>query len=305
MEKKKKVFKEVSELVDDKTILASNTSALSVSEMAKQAKDPSKVVGFHFFNPVHRMPLVEVIAAKQTSSDTIVSALALAKKLNKIPILVKDSSGFVVNRILLHYINEAGYLLEETGDIEGIDRALEAFGMPMGPFRLSDEVGLDVGSKVLHILQDTFGDRFASPSIFEKVMAEKWLGKKSGKGFYLHGKSKHKNVNPQISQMLSNTHFNLLNEEQAYKRLIYSMINEAACCLEDGIVQEADAIDVGMIFGAGFPAFRGGLLRYADAIGLQAIINTLNEFSNRFNSNRFRPSTYLIKLAKKDKGFYS
>jgi len=168
---KKKVFKELSDQVSPKTILATNTSALSVTKMAEVTKDPTKFVGFHFFNPVHRMPLVEIITTSEVSAETVVTALSLAKRLGKIPILVKDCPGFLVNRILLNYIGEAGYLLEETGNVEGIDRVMTRFGMPMGPFTLSDEVGLDVGIKVLHILQEAFGERFKPAAVFDALRA--------------------------------------------------------------------------------------------------------------------------------------
>jgi len=301
---KKKVFKELSGSVSPKTILATNTSALSVTEMAKQAKDPSKVVGFHFFNPVHLMPLVEVIAAKQTSSDTIVSALALARKLSKIPILVKDSPGFLVNRVLLHYINEAGHVLEESGDVEGIDGAMTSFGMPMGPFALSDAVGLDVGIKVLHILKDAFGDRYDSVQVFDNVIDAKLLGKKTLAGFYVYHGSKKKLLNPQIKEMVPNIHFSALDAKDCQRRLICMMINEAARCLEDRIIADAETVDCGMVFGTGFPAFRGGLLRYADTLGAKALVNQMNEFCNRLNTNRFRPCAYLTQLAEAGKGFY-
>ncbi|HLF19128.1 MAG TPA: 3-hydroxyacyl-CoA dehydrogenase NAD-binding domain-containing protein [Candidatus Omnitrophota bacterium] len=304
LEVKKKVFQEVSEAVSPRTILATNTSALSVTKMAAQAKDPSKTIGFHFFNPVHRMPLIEIIVAPQTSSDTVVSALELAKRLGKIPILVKDSCGFLVNRILLHYINEAGYLLEETGNVEAIDEAITKFGMPMGPFLLSDEVGLDVGIKVLHILEQNFGERFKVAAIFEKITQAGMLGKKGGKGYYLH-ESEKRHVNPEISKMLPNVHFKAFDLAQCQQRLVFAMVNEAARCLEDGIIKEADTVDAGMIFGTGFPPFHGGLLRYADQAGIGSIVERLDEFCNKFQTNRLRPCEYLRDMAKKGKRFYS
>jgi len=275
-----------------------------VTKMAAQAKDPSKTIGFHFFNPVHRMPLIEIIVAPQTSSDTVVSALELAKRLGKIPILVKDSCGFLVNRILLHYINEAGYLLEETGNVEAIDEAITKFGMPMGPFLLSDEVGLDVGIKVLHILEQNFGERFKVAAIFEKITQAGMLGKKGGKGYYLH-ESEKRHVNPEISKMLPNVHFKAFDLAQCQQRLVFAMVNEAARCLEDGIIKEADTVDAGMIFGTGFPPFHGGLLRYADQAGIGSIVERLDEFCNKFQTNRLRPCEYLRDMAKKGKRFYS
>ncbi len=304
IEIKKKVFKELSEVTSPKTILASNTSALSITEMAKVTQKPSKVIGFHFFNPVHRMPLVEVITTPMTSKETIVTALALVKRLGKIPILVKDSCGFIVNRILLGYINEAGRILEEYGDIEGIDKIAANFGMPMGPFALSDEVGMDVGIKVLHILRDSFGERFHPSEIFEKIYKNQDLGKKTGSGYYVYEKGKAKGINPHIIDLLNHKKNVSFNEKESIERMVYIMINEASRCLEEGIVNEASAIDVGMIFGTGFPAFRGGLLRYADSLGIDNVIKKLQTLEKTLKAERFKPTQYLLDLQQKHKGFY-
>ena len=190
MDIKKKVFAEVSNVISAKAILASNTSSLSVREMARVSKDPSRVIGFHFFNPVSRMPLIEIITTEFTSMHTLVSTVEFAKKLGKTPVIVKDAPGFLVNRILLGYINEAGRIFNEGGSIEEIDRCAVNFGLPMGPFTLSDEVGLDVGVKVLHVLESGLGPRFKPVKVFDEVLALKLLGKKSGKGFYIHGKQR-------------------------------------------------------------------------------------------------------------------
>lgn len=303
MEVKKKVFKELSDVVADDTILATNTSALSVTEMAAETKDPSKVIGFHFFNPVHRMPLVEIITTPSTSKETIVSTLNLVKKLGKTPILVKDSSGFIVNRILLIYMAEAGRLLEETGDMEAIDKIVTDFGMPMGPFLLSDEVGLDVGLKVMRILEESFGERFKAADLFDQFFKKGHLGKKTGKGFYLHGKSR--SANPEVEKLLAGRNFSQLSEFEMENRMIYLMINEAARCLEERIVDEPHAIDVGMIFGTGFPPFRGGLLRYADHIGIKDVVAKLQKFQKDYKSAIYRPCQYLVDLKEQGQKFYS
>lgn len=303
MDIKKKVFKELSEKTNPHAILATNTSALSVTEMAKETRDPSKVIGIHFFNPVHRMPLIEVITTPQTSKETIVATLNLVKRLGKMPILVKDSCGFVVNRILLNYINEAGRILEETRDMTGIDEAMTKFGMPMGPFTLSDEVGLDVGIKVLHILENAFGERFKPVATFEKVFEKKLFGKKVGKGFYIHEKTRV--PNPEIESLIPQGNRTALNREECEKRLIYLMINEGAGCLNDGIVDDPGAIDVGMIYGTSFPPFHGGLLKYADTVGIDVIINELERLRSTYKSDRFIPSPYLIKLKQSSKKFYN
>ncbi|MCK5013285.1 MAG: enoyl-CoA hydratase/isomerase family protein [Candidatus Omnitrophica bacterium] len=300
---KKSVFKELSGVVKDGTVIATNTSALSVSEMANEAKDPSKVVGFHFFNPVHRMPLVEVVATPMTSKETIVTALAFAKRLGKTPILVKDTRGFIVNRVLLGYINEAGRILEECGRMVEIDELMTDFGLPMGPFTLSDEVGLDVGIKVLETLAESLGGRFAPVGSFKKVFEKGLLGKKTKKGFYTYS-GKDRDPNEEIEALLGDNDFRPFDAENYRKRLIYLMINEAARCLEDGVVDDPGAIDVGMIFGTGFPPFRGGLLRWADSVGIANIVDDLERFTNKENRQQFEPCAYLLSLRDEKKGFY-
>ncbi len=300
---KRKIFKELSEVTNPKTILASNTSALSVSEMARQTKDPSKVIGIHFFNPVYRMPLVEIITTPMTSPETTVTTLEFVKRLGKTPIVVKDSCGFLVNRILLGYVNEAGRILEESGQPELIDKLMTSFGMPMGPFLLSDEVGLDVGIKVLHILAQGLGERFQPTQLFEKIYEQKLFGKKSGEGFYLHAKEE-KQVNPKVLKMFTKISKDFKPQEYL-KRMLYLMINEAALCLEERIVDGPAAVDVGMIFGTGFPAFRGGLLKYADSIGMASIVDDLKRFEEKFKADRFKPCRYLEELKKNKQGFYN
>lgn len=303
MEIKKAVFKELSEVVPESTILATNTSALSVTEIGQVAKDPSKVVGFHFFNPVDRMPLVEVVKTPATSKETIVTALQFAKRLGKTPILVTDTCGFIVNRILLGYINEGGRILEECGQMEEIDKLMTDFGMPMGPFLLSDEVGLDVGIKVLCTLEEGLGERFKPIESFKRIFDKGLLGRKSKKGFYVHGKGR--KPNDEIASLLERKYSSGFDADDYLKRMIYIMINEAARCLEDKVVDEPGAVDVGMIFGTGFPAFRGGLLRYADSVGVDNIVSDLERFSGEPNGKRFEPCAYLVNLRDEGKGFYN
>lgn len=302
MEVKKKVFKELSNVVAGDTILCTNTSALSVTEMARQTQDPSRVIGLHFFNPVHRMPLIEVIKTEETSQETIIRTLHFVKRLGKTPILVKDSCGFLVNRILLSYINEAGRILEEGGRISDIDRIMTNFGMPMGPFRLSDEVGLDVGVSVLHILEEGLGSRFKPIDIFDKVCQLALLGKKCERGFYVY--KKQISENSKIYSLLRPNASGTIDEEECLKRMIYIMINEAARCLEEGVVDDPGAVDIGLVMGTGFPPFRGGLLRYADARGIGNVLVDFKHFEAKFKDNRFKPCAYLCGLADKSQNFY-
>lgn len=300
MEIKKKVFAEVSNVLSSNAILASNTSSLSVTEMARASKDPSRVIGFHFFNPVHRMPLIEIITTELTSQQTLVTTLEFAKKLGKTPVIVKDAPGFLVNRILLAYINEAGRLLGEGGAITSIDRFATNFGLPMGPFTLSDEVGLDVGVKVLHVLEAGLGPRFKAAKIFDDLLPLKLLGKKSGKGFYIHGKQRE--VNPQVQAFVKAG--GTVQEQEAIDRMIYIMINEAAMILQEKVVDSPDTVDIGMIMGTGFPPFRGGLLRYADSIGIDHLVGGLEKLEARFKDNRFKPCDHILDLKKQGKKFY-
>lgn len=299
---KKKVFEESARLVPPETLFCTNTSALSVAEMAKSLSDPSRMIGFHFFNPVHRMPLIELITTPATSAQTLCDAFNLVKRLGKTPIIVKDSPGFLVNRILLAYINEAGHLLQEGAGIPLIDKAMTDFGMPMGPFLLCDEVGLDVGLKVLRILEEGLGERFKAAPVFAQILQKGFLGKKSGQGFYKHGKIR--GANPAVAPGLPQDKTALPSARECRERMIFTMVNEAARCLEDGVVDDPAAVDVGMLLGAGFPPFRAGLLRYADQCGVESIVETLNLFASRPAGARFEPCAYLNDLKSCGKGFY-
>lgn len=294
---KKKVFKELASVVGKNTILASNTSSLPVTQMAAGCENPARVVGLHFFNPVNRMPLVEVIRAEQTSDETLEKTIAFSRKLGKTVIVTEDKAGFLVNRLLLPYLNEAALLMEEGMDPETIDRIATQFGMPMGPVELVDQVGIDVGYKVAHILQDAFGERMKVASILESAYQKKLLGKKGGKGFYLYDKDK-KYRNPEIPFTAKGG----ISDEVALKRMMYIMVNEAARCLEEKVIDSAETVDVGMIFGTGFPPFRGGLMDYADTVGLASIVEDLQAFEKQYGS-RFAPCKLLIDLAAQNKKF--
>lgn len=302
MDVKRKVFAELDSKVPANTILCSNTSSLSVTQMAEATKDPSRVIGFHFFNPVHRMPLIEIITTKHCFPGTIVSTLEFAKRLGKTPILVKDAPGFLVNRILLGYINEAGRLFQEGNRIDDVDALMVEFGMPMGPFTLSDEVGLDVGVKVLHVLEAGLGERYKPVDIFNKIYEKKLLGKKSGKGFYIHGPKRV--VNKEVQDMVDREG-GVFDKEEALNRMLLIMINEAARCLEEGVIDGPDVVDIGMIMGTGFPPFHGGLLRYADAQGIDNVVDILNELEEQFKDGRFKPCEYMTRLKSDGKKFYS
>ncbi len=296
---KQKVFKEMDSLTDKNVILASNTSSLPVTKMAEVCAHPERVIGLHFFNPVNRMPLVEVIRAAQSSEETIERTVQFSRRLGKTVILTEDRPGFLVNRLLLPYLNEAAYLLEQGMSAEKIDKIAEDFGMPMGPIELVDQVGIDVGYKVAHILQEAFGDRMKVAKILEDVKTKGLLGKKSKKGFYVYD-GKKKTVNPEVKTGSGSK----VSDEDALKRMIYIMINEAARCLEEKVIDSAGTVDIGMIMGTGFPPFRGGLLRYADSVGAASILKDLERFQKEVDTKRFEPCNYLRELAKKGIGFH-
>jgi 3-hydroxyacyl-CoA dehydrogenase/enoyl-CoA hydratase/3-hydroxybutyryl-CoA epimerase len=303
LEIKKKVFSELDKAVKDTAILATNTSSLSVTQIASGSKDPSRVVGMHFFNPVDKMPLVEVIRAEKSSDEAVSTVFQLSKKLGKTPIVVKDSPGFVVNRILGPYLMETMHLLVEGVPVNKIDEALEKFGMPMGPCTLIDEVGIDVLLKVGKVLYGAFGERLKAPISLDGFVAEKSLGKKSGKGIFIYEQGK---KGPVDSAMLNK--FNIkqnhnLDLETIQKRCVYLMINEAARCLEEKIARDASDIDIGMIFGTGFAPFRGGVLRYADSLGAEKICSDLEVFTRTYG-NRFKPCDLLQKMSIEKKLFY-
>jgi 3-hydroxyacyl-CoA dehydrogenase/enoyl-CoA hydratase/3-hydroxybutyryl-CoA epimerase len=303
MEIKKSIFKELDTKVSENTILATNTSSLSVTELASATQHPERVVGMHFFNPVDKMPLVEVIRGAQSSDEAVAAVFGFSKTLGKTPIVVKDSPGFVVNRILGPYLNEAIHLLMEGVRPSEMDAIIEKFGMPMGPCALLDEVGLDVASKVSQVLYGAFGDRMKPPATMSQVVEQKRLGKKVGKGIYIHEQGERKEDSSLLEVFGSKSRASDLTDEVIQRRLIYLMINEAARCVEEGLVRQVSDIDVGMIFGTGFAPFRGGLLKYADSLGAESILSDLDVFVRKYG-NRFQPSKLLQDLSVTKKKFY-
>ena len=306
IEIKKKVFQELEEVVRSDTIICSNTSGLSITEMASSMKHPERFVGMHFFNPVNRMPLVEIIPGEKTSPETIATIVAVTRKLGKTPVVVTDCAGFLVNRVLIPCLNEAGWLLQEGVDQEKIDRCSREFGMPMGPFVLADEVGVDVASKVSGHLEESYGQRMAMPKIFETMVGHKFFGKKTGAGFYLHNGSKKPKPNSKVRGMLPKQKKaeGEMSDEEIQDRLILIMVNEAAKCLEEEVSRDPAFIDMAMIMGTGFPPFRGGLLRYADNEGIDNVVNRLEGLAKE-NGERFMPAGLLQTMKENGRKFYN
>ena len=305
MDVKQKVLQELEGHVSDNAVIASNTSSLSISEMQKAMKNPERFGGMHFFNPVHRMPLVEVIRGAKTSDQTVSAIFQFSKQLGKTPIVVKDVPGFLVNRLLMPYLNEATWLLGDGATIPEIDNAMLDFGMPMGPMELIDEIGIDVGEKVGHILNDAFGARTAPAPYNSKIVAAGRLGKKNGKGMYVYdAQGRNKELNAEIYTIMGVTpNEGKVSKQEIIERCVLPMINEASRCLEEGVVASAAETDLGMIMGTGFPPFRGGLLRYADTLGPKLIVERLKEYQKRFGA-RYEPAPAMIARAQNDQKFY-
>jgi len=307
MEIKKKVIAETAAHCKPDCIIATNTSSLSVTEMAKAHPRPENFVGMHFFNPVHRMPLVEVIRGEKTDDRAVATIFELAKRMGKLPVVVRDGPGFLVNRLLVPYLIEAVWLLEDGMAIEVVDRIFkQEFGMPMGPFTLMDEIGIDVCIKVSKIFRESLGERIMLPEVMSKLKDTNRLGKKNRKGFYLYDeKGKSQGVDQSIYAELGlSAPTNKLSSTEIIHRGIFPMINEAALALiEDRIVETPDEVDLAMITGTGFPPFRGGLLRYADSVGTQKIADELEVLATKYGI-RFKPSTPLQNMAKTNRKFY-
>ncbi len=262
LEVKRAVFQELTPRLRPDCVIASNTSAIPIDELAKATGRPAQFVGIHFFNPVHKMPLVEIVRGSSTRPDTLATAVEFAKQLQKIPVIVQGAPGFLVNRLLMPYLNEAGHLLEEGVPVEVLDRAMVEFGWPMGPARLMDEIGIDVTLNVARELAAAYSDRMTVAPILEQMHAAGLKGRKGGAGFYLY-EGKRERVNPRLPLPKPT----LRSRGEIQERLMKAMLAEAKLCLEDGIVAAEDDIDVATVFGCGFPAFRGGLVKWARDIG--------------------------------------
>ncbi|MBD5779147.1 enoyl-CoA hydratase/isomerase family protein [Pelagicoccus sp. NFK12] len=310
LEVKRKVLRDVEKRIPANAVIATNTSSLSLVDLGEGLVHPERLVGMHFFNPVNRMPLVEVIAGPRSSQEAVAKVIDLTRRLGKTPIVVNNCSGFLVNRILIPYLNESAYMLQEGTSMERIDKVLEDFGLPMGPFALADEVGIDVGLKVALILEKAYGKRMRVADIMKAVYEEgHLLGKKDGKGFYLH-KGKERIPNEKaigdlaraVQERLHVDHHDL-DTDEIVDRALLCMVNEAARCLEEDIVHTPEYLDMAMIMGTGFPPFRGGPLRYADERGLSDICRSLEALQKKFGE-RYEPSGLLLEMERTGRRFY-
>ena len=302
---KRAVLGELEAAVGERCLLATNTSSLSVAELARGLDRPERFFGMHFFHPVHRMPLVEIVRGPQTDTSAVAAAYALSLAIGKLPVVVGDSPGFIVNRILGPYLNEAGHLLGEGASIESVDRAATAFGMPMGPLRLIDEVGIEVAARAGESLHAAHGERLAPAGALIRLWEAGRTGRKGGSGFYRYGRRGDAKPDPGIYDAIERAGGAGPGPPpgEVRDRLLLPMVNEAARVLSEGVAASARDLDLAMITGAGFPAFRGGLLRHADQGGLRPIVRRLEDLERSYGP-RFAPATLLRRLAEEGRGFH-
>ncbi|MGD9425453.1 fatty acid oxidation complex subunit alpha FadJ [Pantoea sp. NSTU24] len=297
---KQQMVRDVETHCQPHTLFASNTSSLPIADIAAGAQRPENVIGLHYFSPVEKMPLVEVIPHLNTSTATLVTTVALARSQGKTPIVVADKPGFYVNRILTPYINEAMRCLLEGEPIDYIDRALVKAGFPVGPLQLLDEVGIDVGSKISPILAQAYGDRFAAPAAFAAVLNDGRKGRKNRKGFYRYDQPRWQRKKPDASlyTLLKVTPQIRQSEAEIAERCMMMMLNEAARCLDEQVIRCARDGDIGAVFGIGFPPFLGGPFHYIDQLGAADVVNRLTRLTQRYG-DRFTPCDALIQAARK------
>ncbi|MEQ8579379.1 MAG: fatty acid oxidation complex subunit alpha FadJ [Balneola sp.] len=301
---KHKIIKEVEETTSDDTIFASNTSSLPISEIAKASSHPENVIGMHYFSPVQKMPLLEIITTEQTADWVTATAYEVGVKQGKTVIVVNDGPGFYTTRILAPFMNEALLLLDEGASIEFLDKAMKQFGYPVGPMALLDEVGFDVGAHVGETMKPMFDKRGArSSEKAQELVDAGYLGRKNKKGMYSYSEGKKKEVNTGIYKYFGGTNRTNPDMETAQLRMALTMINEAAYCLEEGILKSATDGDLGAILGLGFPPFLGGPFRYIDHLGADTIAKKLNGFAEDFGP-RFKPASILMDKAKDGKKFH-
>jgi len=309
------VLQVVEQLIPGDAVIASNTSTIPIARIAEGLQRRNRVLGMHFFSPVHKMPLLEVIVTPETSKDATVTAVAYGRKLGKTVIVVNDGPGFYTTRILASYMNEAGRLLDEGVAIDAIDAALVDFGFPVGPITLMDEVGLDVGGKVGAVMAEAFGARMMPGEGVRRVVESGRTGRKGRSGFYLYDeKGKKGGVDPTAYALIHGGDRPTMpagsmgpdlgtEKNEIVDRCVLAMVNEAARCLEEGVLRSARDGDIGAVFGLGFPPFRGGPFRYADAVGVEEILGWLDTLDGRF-PQRFKPAPLIVEMARTRRRFY-
>jgi 3-hydroxyacyl-CoA dehydrogenase/enoyl-CoA hydratase/3-hydroxybutyryl-CoA epimerase len=310
---KQKVLAEVEEHARPTAIFASNTSSIPIARIAARARHPENVVGMHYFSPVHKMPLLEVVKTKLTAPEVVATAVAVGKKQGKTVIVVNDGVGFYTSRILGPYMNEAAWMVMEGVSIDEVDRALVAWGWPVGPMTLLDEVGIDVAAHVGPIMREAFGDRIDPPPAVEKLVADGRKGRKNEKGFYLYGaaaraRGKGKHVDDSVYSVLGlpkpqGKAVSKVPVEEIQMRCSLQLVNEALHCLGEGVLRSPRDGDIGAVFGLGFPPFRGGPFRYVDALGPAEALRRVEAYHGRFGK-RWKPAPVLVEMARDNRRFY-
>ena len=301
---KHQVLAEVEPVLDAAAVYASNTSTIPISRIAEAARHPERVLGMHFFSPVHRMPLLEIVVTPATSRQATVTAVAYGKRLGKTVIVVNDGPGFYTTRTLSAYMSEAGRLLDEGASVEAIDEALVEFGFPVGPITLLDEVGIDVGGRVASVLSEAFGQRMTPPESMRRVVVAGRTGRKGSSGFYRYGVGGEKGPVDESVYSVIGGERRPIDKAEIADRCVLAMLNEAARCLEEGILRSPRDGDIGAVFGVGFPPFRGGPFRYMDSAGVNRIVERLEDLNIRF-PKRFEPARLLVDMAAGGRSFYA
>ena len=299
---KHRLLKELEGVGHKPQIFASNTSSIPITRIAEVAERPERVIGMHYFSPVEKMPLLEIIVTEKTADWVTATCVELGKAQGKTVIVVRDGVGFYTSRILGPYMNEAARILMEGVAIEKIDRALMDWGYPVGPITLLDEVGLDVAAKVGPIMIEAFGARFEPPAVMKKLLADDRKGRKNGRGFYTYEEKK-KNPDKAVYALLGVKPKTKADPVELAERCAYLMLNEAAYCLDEGILRSPRDGDIGAIFGLGFPPFRGGPFRMVDQVGAAEVVRKLQALQGRFG-DRFAPAPNLVRMASTSATFY-
>ena len=302
---KHQVIREVEQVLPEYAVVASNTSTIPITHIAEASRRPERVIGMHFFSPVHKMPLLEVIATSATRPEVVTTAVSYGRTLGKTVIVVNDAPGFYVNRILAPYLNEAGALLDAGASIDAIDAALVKLGFPVGPITLLDEVGLDIAARSGAIFHEAFGERMAPSQAMRAVVASGRIGRKGGKGFYLYDETGARGgIDTAVYALLATgPSRSVVPDDEIQQRCLLALVNEAVRALEEGIVRSPRDGDIGAVFGIGFPPFLGGPFRWIDAQGASKVVTALEDLSARF-APRFVPADLLISMARRGDRFY-
>lgn len=298
---KREVIAGLDEVVSSECVIASNTSSLPISSLAPASRHPERVLGMHFFSPVHKMPLLEVVRAEHTSAQAVATAVEVGRAMGKTVIVVADGPGFFTTRVLGFMVQEAGRLFAEGASVGDIDNAMTAFGFPVGPLALTDEVGVDVAAHISQVLRDAFPDRFEAATAINRMVDSGRLGRKSKSGFYDYSGRK-KKPDPRVYELRQSAPRSFPTD-LIQRRLVLALVNESARCLEESVIACPRDGDIGAVMGIGFPPYLGGPFRYADALGLDALIEQLRRLEQSFGPT-FAPAGILYQMLDEGTRFY-